>query len=1129
MPAAVLLMISSYAMAEAFPMISDSVRDLASDEPPRTTGLVEIDKAHTMSYQLQRYLVPGGIVVLPESLAPWWTMSGHIRDIPLDFHGMQAAQIGADTGFNKAHDIYNATGRGVVVAVVDTGVDFSNPDMADAVARDAASWPVMLDADGYGIVLTNTTFYADIKNDRIQSSHTPEGYDSRVFVNRTGVYLDTYHEEDGLNIVIYNSFFPREGFLPVFNATVTADYKIGQGADDFIISKSGVYRFGVTYFPVSTGAGVLVAPILVVDSTVPGVYDTIIPDMSSSWRDYTRFSLPEGESPGYDFDFTDETPIVLGSGNEKLVYDSDGDGTSDYSVGMAGARVLDIYGAISGSELADEYVAGSINATLLEPMDPDGAYLGIMTDSGYHGTAVSGVIVSQGEQEYYLYNDTQAYVIPGIAPDAKILPVRSLWYGAVEYSWLWVAGMDNDGDGWTYSGLPRADIITNSWGVGRFPSLDEVPGYDELSILANTLATPGSIHQDYPGTIMIASAGNSGYGYGTIATPGAASLAISVGATTNSGFVNTTSTEGQPRFGVDTTRFGHVVDFSSRGPTMIGDPRPDILATGAYGFAPVSVTRHTIDSESEPYRLFGGTSMAAPFVAGGAALVIEKMQETGSQYDPFLIKNILMSSANDTGNDVLVQGAGRLDAGRAVALAAGSEGFLVYNNDGYLNLRDVTSEAGLNTTAHGLAAISTPGKPHPMTSWFAGHLDPGQKSSTTYTIYNPTDNPISVRVDPVHTVLIQEDSWQGTTVPFQQDTIMNETGVYAPNYIPLSDVRTSETLQGVFSPNPIPQSSMLSLSMNFEFDQFLNGTDDVYGNDIGIASLYIYDWNDKNSDLHISADELAMVTRAGSWGNVQEMRVSHPQDVFEDTPVVGIYPVPLRFSYWSDDRYNATAIDYTLNAIYYDREDWSSLWVNSRVVEVPPHSSAEVRVTLTAPSTSGVQQGFLKFSTAGHTIMAPVSFAVSGTGDSDGIDHGVLYDPWTTRGSSDWSSWYNSGEWNHRYVRMQDVDAGFVEVSWLSNHTSITVFVADPAGNIVASSSEPGVFGHFVGWPSVDWLGGTSFGGGGFFPVTNFDINRTVLQFPVEEPGMYHIMLHTVTFGGESATEEITVLTKPAP
>ena len=42
----------------------------------------------------------------------------------------------------------------------------------------------------------------------------------------------------------------------------------------------------------------------------------------------------------------------------------------------------------------------------------------------------------------------------------------------------------------------------------------------------------------------------------------------------------------EPRFGNSTKHSDHVVDFSSRGPTLIGDPKPDLMSIGAYSFTP---------------------------------------------------------------------------------------------------------------------------------------------------------------------------------------------------------------------------------------------------------------------------------------------------------------------------------------------------------------------------------------------------------------------------------------------------------------------------------------------------------------------------------------------------------------
>ena len=119
---------------------------------------------------------------------------------------------------------------------------------------------------------------------------------------------------------------------------------------------------------------------------------------------------------------------------------------------------------------------------------------------------------------------------------------------------------------------------------------------------------------------MISSAGNSGHGYGTIGLPNASPTGISVGATTNNIFVGFGPFKDEPRFGNSTKHSDHVVDFSSRGPTLIGDPKPDLMSIGAYSFTPSSVTKPSEDYKQDPFGMFGGTSMSAPIVSGTAAL-----------------------------------------------------------------------------------------------------------------------------------------------------------------------------------------------------------------------------------------------------------------------------------------------------------------------------------------------------------------------------------------------------------------------------------------------------------------------------------------------------------------------------
>ncbi len=1072
-----------------------------------------------------------------------------MEDFKLDFHAGETVQDGSRTvqiaGLDRPE--YDAAGAGVTVAILDTGVDFSNPDMRHALARDDVGHPVMLDPDGQGIVITNATFFANIDDNgmvRNYSGDLPENVTSSVYVNDDGVFLDLRQGGRGTTIHVYNAFYPDFGAGPVLEGTIVDDMKIGSDGRDYIKSMSGMYRFGAMYQGSLSGslAGVQVVPVLVVDSVVPGEYDTIIPDMSTSWHDYTRQDLEAGEAPEYDFDFTDEKPIVLGSGNEFLVYDSDEDGMDDYSAGVVGARVLDIYDVMDMNATDIDDYLGAVNGTLLPALDPDGMFFGVMTDLAGHGTRSAAVVASSGEMTYDIYNDTGKHSLPGVAPEARILPVKVLWFGDVVYGWLWSAGFEENDGTWRYAGSPRADILSNSWGVSTFPNVGTFSGYDALSLLMGMLATPHSLDDDYQGVLMVASAGNSGHGYGTVGMPGASPLGVSVGATNNNVIVGYGSLKDEPRFGGSTDHLNHVIDFSGRGPGPIGDTKPDTVSVGAYGFVPKSVTRIEKESTDEAFGTYGGTSMAAPMVAGIAAVVMGEMTAQGQDYDPFVIKNVIMSTAADLGNDPFVQGAGLADAGTALDYVHGNGGvFVVDNEASYDNIREVLGPAigEFNVTAAHVESFELPSLPASMTGWFAGHLVPGERATATFTIRNPGDEEITVDVRPETLSLIENGFYTGETKVRMLDPVQDITDAYTPNYVRLADLKNHTSTADFFDrSDPIPQdTSLMVLSANFPFGEFMNATADVYADDLRISSLYVYDWVDEDEDSKVTSTEISLVNRGGSWGTVQELRVSDPAEKFEGVPLVGIYPVPGKYSYWVGAiNQNATSMEYTVSASYYGRGEWPEVWAGQESVTVPPGGSAEVDVTLAVPDDmeTGVYQGFVKFEGDTHTVNAPVSFVVKApvtASDSSVLIMGVeggdaMFGNGYTRGAFDMTSRYMAGDWRQYYFDVQDeaINSAAIKMSWVSDDTSIATFVADPTGKIVHTNVPSGVFGHFLNWPSVDWLGTSPFsGGGGFFPVDNNNKRSTVMYVPINQTGTYTLLAHSTLFGGESITEPITL------
>jgi hypothetical protein len=223
----------------------------------------------------------------------------------------------------------------------------------------------------------------------------------------------------------------------------------------------------------------------------------------------------------------------------------------------------------------------------------------------------------------------------------------------------------------------------------------------------------------------------------------------------------------------------------------------------------------------------------------------------------------------------------------------------------------------------------------------------------------------------------------------------------------------------------------------------MNSTSDVYADDMKISSLYLYDWLDNDNDTKITFDELSMVNRAGSWGTVQELRVSEPKEKFDGVPLVGVYPVPIRYSYWlGDTNQNSTSMDYTISASYYQKDTWPVLWPDSTIVDVSPKNITTVDVTLVVPDNfqTGVYQGFLTFEGDHHSVNAPVSFVVKQPiteNDTTILVKGIqsndtLYGNGFTKGAFDMSNRYMAGDWRQYYFDIQNesVDTAVIKFSW---------------------------------------------------------------------------------------------------
>lgn len=233
-----------------------------------------------------------------------------------------------------------------------------------------------------------------------------------------------------------------------------------------------------------------------------------------------------------------------------------------------------------------------------------------------HGTHVAATIAGTG--------DGGSPSRPGVAPGARILSGKVLGDDGFGDSSSVIAGME-----WAVA--QGADVVNLSLGGG--PS----DGTDPLSLAVNRLSAESD-------TLFVVSAGNDGPGAVSIGSPGSADAALTVGAV---------------------GRDESLAEFSSRGPRL-GDQavKPDITAPGV-GIVAARAAGTTLGSPVDAlYTAASGTSMAAPHVAGAAALLAQQHPDwTGEQLEDALVSTARPNP--DLSPDE--QGAGRVDLARAVA------------------------------------------------------------------------------------------------------------------------------------------------------------------------------------------------------------------------------------------------------------------------------------------------------------------------------------------------------------------------------------------------------------------------------------------------------------------------------
>ena len=297
---------------------------------------------------------------------------------------------------------------------------------------------------------------------------------------------------------------------------------------------------------------------------------------------------------------------------------------------------------------------------------PDLSGEGTIVDTFGHGTAMAGVIAGSGDDS--ATRSGGAYT--GIAPKATLVAVKVAGRnGATDVSTMLQAMHFVS----SYKDQFNIKVLNLSWGTKS----RQDPAVDPLNYAVERLWRQG--------IVVVVAAGNSGNDASTITKPGDDPVVLTVGAYNDQ--QNTSPTDDD------------VPAWSSRGPTATGLTKPDVVAPGrripsarSYGSFVEQDNSQALISPS--YIRGSGTSQAAAVVSGAAALLLQSRPNL----TPDQVKAVFKGTASPMLNvAATIQGAGRIDVGRAVSASAGPAQWQTFQSNGLGSIEASRGDAHVQT------------------------------------------------------------------------------------------------------------------------------------------------------------------------------------------------------------------------------------------------------------------------------------------------------------------------------------------------------------------------------------------------------------------------------------------------
>ncbi|MFQ6127280.1 MAG: S8 family serine peptidase, partial [Thermoplasmata archaeon] len=680
--------------------------------------------------------------------------------------------------------------------------------------------------------------------------------------------------------------------------------------------------------------------VLVVDNRTEGVYERVYVDLNNDKIfDDDDVVLYRGHEIGY----LDNFNSTAAARNDPLNI-STPDGVPDMSAGM----LYFISDGVTHIPYSDVYCKRNLIEDCIVPKN--GELVAFAGELGYqksHGTRIASAIVGQGRLDTDLEDPDIGRVL-GVAPDAKIIMIPNAFANIFEAWYFAVEGYDgipNTGD--------EADIVVNGFNFARMVN----DGWDVYSRFADWATAKRSKSN----TVFVASAGNDGFGYGTMNSPASAPAVIAVGVATD---YTTDSSLHPAHLGKEGSnpKWGDVMPYSSRGMTPMGVPKPDVLAIGIANVDdPLWIRDDGSNATTLRAGLFEGSHVSAAVAGGVLALIFEAFNSSHQRF-PMIdeARAILKSSADNLNNDVLSQGAGFVNASRAVDLAARTSGIIV-------------------EPTYWVPGSYGGAKPEA----FAKLMFPGESDSISLAVENvnltssasvQASDAVFKKTATYYTDgVTKEDFWY--SIDGRLTYWINETGLYKIIPDPFN-LNVYTLIQTSIDSDLWNSSNLIKVTAwaNFtEIDTDNNGM--IIRETLDpVMILELRDWEnlDINPDLDLDVPSTYMFptetntfTRCNNIANVLEATVHDPASRTRDALIINLKPTPGK---------EEEGLYWRLKIEFFERFDWNWLSLGSTSFTVPAGNKTNLTATINVPPDVGIgsYEGAIYLTTNGNTSVIPV-------------------------------------------------------------------------------------------------------------------------------------------------------------